>query len=199
MNDYKNELKEQVFQGRTRHEIIRNFYILRPSCTFTYKYDYAEKIMEEVAEYFSIPLNCILVCGSAQLGFSLSKNTNFSPGGSDLDLAIIDSGLYVKYFDDLLKITNNYNKTNLFVSDEIKSNYLSFVSKGIINPKYMPNCALKRELKNFFSSVSTKYRDYYASVSVCFYLSEYSFQRKQQSALSAWISNYQQNLFGSEK
>ncbi|OCY41371.1 hypothetical protein BFR77_09950 [Acinetobacter pittii] len=155
--------------------------------------------MEEVAAYFSIPLNCILVCGSAQLGFSLAKNTIFLPGGSDLDLAIIDSGLYVKYFDDILKITNNYNRTNLFVTNEVKLNYLNFVSKGIINPKYMPNSELKRELKNFFTSVSAKYRDYYASVSVCFYLSEYSFQRKQQSALSTWISNYQQNLFGSEK
>ncbi|MBR8609464.1 hypothetical protein QDR68_16075 [Acinetobacter baumannii] len=199
MNHYQNELKEQVTQGRKRHEIIRNFYILRPSCTFTHKYDYAEKIMEEVAAYFSIPLNCILVCGSAQLGFSLAKNTIFLPGGSDLDLAIIDSGLYVKYFDDILKITNNYNRTNLFVTNEVKLNYLNFVSKGIINPKYMPNSELKRELKNFFTSVSAKYRDYYASVSVCFYLSEYSFQRKQQSALSTWISNYQQNLFGSEK
>jgi len=193
---YKEELSAQINQGRKRTEIIRNFYMLRPTCSFENKYDYAEKILVEVAAFFDTPLNNILVCGSAKLGFSLAKNTLFAPGNSDLDLAIIDSNLFTKYFDAILRDTNNYNKSNLFISDEVKEKYLASLGKGIINPLYMPNIKHKRDLKEFFSSVSIKYRDYYASISVCFYLSEYAFQRKQQTALSTWITDYKQNLIG---
>lgn len=199
ISDYRQELDNQIKQNRKREEIIRNFYILRPTCSFENHYHYAEKIILEVSNHFNVPLSNILVCGSAKLGFSLAKNSDFKPGESDLDLAIVDASIFTKYFNIILKETNNYNKKHLFLSSNDQDNkalYLSFLNRGIINPIYMPNIREKTEILSFFSRLSIPYRNHFASISVCFYLSEYSFQRKQQSALHTWITNYNPNLIG---
>jgi hypothetical protein len=196
VDNYKSELARQIKSGRKREEIIRSLYLIRPTFSFLSNYVCAEEILVEVSSFFNIPINKILVCGSAKIGFSLYKGTDFIPGYSDLDLAIVDADLFSKYFDIVLKETNAYNKQTMFKDSEVAKRYIGGVSKGCINPKNMPNIDKKVEINDFFSTLSQRYRNIYASISVCFYLSEASFQRKQQTALHTWVSNFNQNLIG---
>lgn len=193
---YRKELNEMLESGKDNKDIIKQLYLIRPTCAFSENYEIAEKILSEIADYFNIFISDILVCGSAKLGFSLYKNSDFNPRQSDLDLAIINPIIFTKIFDNILQETRNYSRKNLFKNMETHDKYLAMVQKGMINPAYMPNIPKSRELRNFFSEISKKYSDSFDGVSVCFYLSETAFQSKQYSALNKWKSDYNPQLIG---
>lgn len=194
--DMRDELCNQIKCGKDPSNVIKNFYIIRHTHSFLDKYEEAENILTNVANFLDIDISSILITGSAKIGFSLVKNTDFLPGKSDLDLAIVDSRLFTKYFDAVLKATEGYTKRNLFNSDEFYKSYLSCINKGVFHPRYMPNIYEKRRLLSFFSQESSKYRSHFGSISTCFYMSEFSFQNKQVSALNKWINSYQLELIG---
>lgn len=194
---YRKELNEMLVSGKDNKDIIKHFYLIRPTCAFSENYEIAEKILSEIADYFNIFISNILVCGSAKLGFSLYKNNDFNPRQSDLDLAIINPIVFTKIFDEILQETGNYSKGNLFKKGT-RSKYLAMVQKGMINPAYMPNIPKSREFKTFFSTLSKKYSHSFNGISVCFYLSETSFQSKQSSALQNW-KDFNPQLFGAPK
>lgn len=191
----REDLSQQIKDRRTDIDIIKNFYIVRHTHSFFNKYEDAEIILTEVSNYLGVDISSILITGSAKLGFSLVSNTNFTPGKSDLDLAIVDSHLFARYFDRVLKETNGYLKKQLFMGDDFKR-YINLLGKGVFHPKYLPNIDMKRDSLSFFSKISSNYRDYYSSISVCIYLSETAFQNKQRSALNQWINDYNSELIG---
>lgn len=193
---YRKELNEMLVLGKNNRDIIKHLYLIRPTCAFSENYEVAEKILSEIAEFFNIFISDILVCGSAKLGFSLYKNSDFNPKQSDLDLAIINPIIFTKIFDEILQETRNYSKKDLFKDIETYNRYLTMLQKGMINPAYMPNIPKSRELKGFFSVISKKYSDNFDGISVCFYLSETAFQSKQHSALNKWKSDYNPQLIG---
>lgn len=186
--DYREELINQVRLKRNQLDIIKHLYLIRPTCSFHENYDKADDILTEVSNFFKISISSIVVCGSAKLGFSLAKGTNFTPGSSDLDLAIIDAHIFSVYFDAILEETRNYSRGDLFIGNNLTL-YKKFVTKGMINPKYMPDIKIKRDLINFSQELSIKYRSLFESVSICFYLTEKSFQNKQISGLTTWLND----------
>lgn len=190
--DYRKEIGSMFSQGKNTIDIIKHVYLVRPVCAFYENYEIAEEILSEISKFFGIFISDVLVCGSARLGFSLLKNHDFIPKESDLDLAIINPIIFSRIFDEVIQETKGYGDKTLFKNNDEYDIYTKMVQKGIINPKYMPNIYKKRELKDFFKCMSNRYSDIFSSISICFYLSEVSFQNKQYSALNKWKYNFNQ-------
>lgn len=183
MISYKEKITKHIEQKTDFEKIVRMFYLVHPTCAFSEDYEKADKILNEVSDFFKIPVNDIVVCGSAKLGFSLVKQTDFEKGKSDLDLAILNRDYYIKIFDEVLKSTMNYSKRNLFPSGSYDK-YISAVSKGMINYNFLPQIKMKTEMLGFFNSLSIKYRSEFSTISCCFYASEYAFKQKQINGLN---------------
>lgn len=185
--NYKDEIEQNFKDGVELSQIVRSYYLVYPTCAFEGAYRIADEILNEVSNFFSIPVNDILVCGSAKLGISPIKQTAFTKGKSDLDLAILNKKCYFEIFDEILEETRNYSKKHLFGNKY--NQYISSVSKGMINYKFLPNSKRKKDLNTFFNELSIKHRGFFSNISCCFYASEYSFKQKQIHGLAQWKSN----------
>lgn len=173
-------------------DIVRRFFIIHPTHAFNDRLDIADDILNRVSVNFEIPINDILVCGSAKLGFSLKNGTPYSPGSSDLDLAIINNGLYCNIFNKILSETRNYSRNDLFNGDSL-NRYKYGIGLGMINYNFMPNINMKRELLSFFDELSIDYRMLFSDISCCFYMSEDNFKQKQINGLNKWkIDNFRE-------
>ena len=186
--DYQEQIDECLSNDTPLDDIVRRFFLVHPTYAFTGNLIVADDILNRVSVNFSIPINDILVCGSAKLGFSLYKGTSYNPGSSDIDLAIINNKLYCDGFNRVLSETRNYSKGHLF-RDRNLEKYKYGISLGMINYNFMPEIELKKDLLKFFDEMSIDYRNLFSSVSCCFYMSEDNFKQKQINGLSKWKNN----------
>jgi hypothetical protein len=62
------------------HEIARKMFILDPAFVFKDNKILGFRILNSVAEKFRVPLACVKIAGSAQIGFSSTKNRDFILG-----------------------------------------------------------------------------------------------------------------------
>lgn len=185
---FKDDMITMLERKVPLEDIVRRFYLVQPTFSFINKHHIEDNIMFIISEHFNIPISSIMICGSAKIGFSLYKDSDFKVGVSDLDVAIVNSKCYIDIFNKVLCETRNYSQRQLFSKENLE-NYRRSVSSGFINYKYLPNIPLKAELTSFFNDISIQYRKEYARVSCCFYLSEYCFKQKQINGLSQWRFN----------
>jgi hypothetical protein len=71
--------------------------VLAPTFAFEGREDIGYQITEQAAAFFNVSVRAVHACGSAKLGFSPHKGTEFAIGTSDLDLAIIDENCFTRY------------------------------------------------------------------------------------------------------
>src|SRR4051812_39519015 len=93
---------------------VRRAYFDRPSYALSDKHDVEFEIKKRVANRYSIPFRSVVFAGSAQLGFSPQQDTLFRPGGSDLDIACIDAGLYQRVWQVIIRRTRAFNDLSGF-------------------------------------------------------------------------------------
>ena len=178
--------------GRKKHiEIARKIFLSHPTSAFKDKEEKQFEILNEVSDYFKIPITNIQVVGSSKRGQSFHKKTSFTPKSSDLDLAIIDSNLFVyftelvysstKGFTDLSKFSRN--KTGISNYDE----YTQYLLKGIFRADLMPIGEIRAEWSMFFGKLSSKHNDLFKSINAGIYLSQRFFEIKQTSAIRNYI------------
>lgn len=169
-------------------EISAQLFLVNPTFSFQDRLEEAHKILKSVSEQYKVPLCHIKIGGSAQLGLSLHKENIFKFKSSDLDIAIIDSGLYTRLFEEVYEVTKAYSKKNLFkyqvndkkeITDDHLSMYKKWLGKGVIHPKYFPQSTLRKDWLAFFDTLSVEYRETYKSISACVFLSENAFKNKQ--------------------
>ena len=121
--------------------------------------DYYE-FRNRIAKKFNISFHEIYITGSAKLGFSPYKKTEFSYE-SDVDVAIVSS----QFFDQIMESIRGYQmqlrESRLAVSEwEIKKyhKFLEYGAIGWMRPDHLPHSFLVKMLKddwfNFFSSIS---------------------------------------------
>ena len=191
---YKDQITSCFEENLPLNDIVRKFFIVHPTYAFGSDLNVADEILHKVSVEFDIPINDILVCGSAKIGFSLKSNMPYRPGQSDLDLAIINNSLYCKIFNKVLSDTRNYSRKDLFSGDGL-SRYKYGISLGMINYNFMPNSALKKDFVSFFDRISMSYRTLFSGISCCFYMSEDCFKQKQINGLNKWkIDNFKGSL-----
>lgn len=120
------------------------------------------KFRKRIAEHWGIHFQDIHITGSASLGFSIFKNTEFTLD-SDIDVAIVSEKLFDKIMQDIRKYQLRLREFRAeLTSSEIKAyhRFLEYCAMGWIRPDLLPTNLveeikfLKEDWFNFFSSIS---------------------------------------------
>lgn len=170
-------------------EIIRKVYLCYPHFALIGNEDVQFSIFNSISSFFSIPYTSVQLVGSAKIGYSFHKKTVFTPKKSDLDIAIIDSGLFKKYFELVFELTKGYSVRTGFKSSSDAEVYIQYIGKGMIRIDLMPFCEERSKIETFFGELSRKNNYLFKSINVGIYMSQVFFEAKQRSA----IKNYQSN------
>lgn len=143
---------------------------------------------KKIASQFNIYFNEIYISGSAKLGFSPLKETEFSYE-SDIDVSIVSPALFNEIMEKIrvfqMEIRNNRRSVT---KDEIDSyhKFLEYTAIGWIRPDLLPRAFEITDLKNrwftFFTSIShgrSEVGNYKVSAGVFFsykHLEEYTLE-----------------------
>lgn len=171
----------------------QRIFLEEPSFAIAGKKDCEFDIKESVSTYFSVPFRSIAFCGSAHLGFSPHKGTEFKPGDSDLDVAIIDGNAFQSAWMSLVEATKAFTDLSKFPvrkknDVDVPTEVREMISKrGLLHLDNMPTCKRFDKDRNFLDSLSKRYNVMFSSVKVSFYLSEYAFCWKQNSAVQGMV------------
>ncbi len=119
-------------------------------------YDFRKRI----ADNFNISFHEIYITGSAKLGFSPYKRTEFGYE-YDIDVAIVSSKLFDEIMESIRKYQMQLRESRLAVSDSEINKYHKFLEYGAIGwmrPDHLPISFRVKKLKDswfrFFSSIS---------------------------------------------
>lgn len=179
--------------GMSVRTIARKIYFLSPSVSFHNNYDLQLEMYEEICRYLTLPLSSIRVVGSAHTGFSLVKGTVFDPSVSDLDIAVVDAHLFLNMFEFAFELTNGWKDIAKFSNDSnaraARTDFLRYLSKGIIRPDLMPSSPEKAKWSNFFGKLGDKYSSFCCGISVGVYARESFMAAKQETAIKKFLAN----------
>lgn len=143
-------------------------------------------ILEAVRSWLNIDFSEIRIVGSAQLGFSCYKKRDFTPGQSDLDIAIISPSLFRQFSEEVYWLTKRYSDLTKFGFTRGVSNVEQFrnaLSIGFFRPDLMPDCARKDRWREFFERLSEKHSDLFKNINGGIYLSEGFFEIKNAAVV----------------
>lgn len=188
------ELREQLRRSLSPYDDVvtqvRRAYFDLPSFALTDKHEVEFDIKRSVADRYSIPFRSVVFTGSAQLGFSPQKDTEFRQGSSDLDIACIDGRLFQEVWQSVLTITRAFTDLSSFDNtghaDQLRDQILR---RGMILFDFMPRSPQRSTEQAFLDGLSRRYRTHFGRVSLAVYMSEWNFCWKQVSALSTVLGN----------
>lgn len=173
-------------------EIIRKIYLTYPTNALIGEEERQYDILNDISQYFNIPINNIHVTGSAKTGRSFHKNTSFIPKISDLDIAIIDPNLFRFYSELVFKLSKGFNDLSVFPLKNgapTFSTYCNYIAKGIFRPDLMPTGPIRANWFRFFGKLSSKHKDLFSTINAGIYFSQIFFEQKQVSIINHHISN----------
>lgn len=173
------------------NEIVRKIYLTYPTSALIDREEMQYEILNEISQHFMIPINHIQVCGSSKIGQSFHKVSTFTPKISDLDIAIIDPNLFLKYSELVFTITNGFQNLTKFTTTKGSSfgSYTQYISKGIFRPDLMPSCPERANWFNFFNMLSLKHNDYFKSINAGIYNSQLFFEYKQLASIKDFVNS----------
>tara|TARA_R110000751_G_scaffold66524_1_gene135839 strand:- start:1157 stop:1693 length:537 start_codon:yes stop_codon:yes gene_type:complete len=142
------------------------------------------EIKKSISEETNFSLSMIRICGSAYWGKSFKEGRPFTPGVSDLDVAIIDANAYVKLMSETRTVTKGFTDLTEFPAygnsvDRFKE---YAIKKGIILTSIMPRTKTKRILEKASDTISRKYIEHFSKISFLIYDTDISFTDKQAPA-----------------
>ncbi|WP_312399178.1 hypothetical protein [Chryseobacterium sp.] len=182
-------INKGLSEKKTHIEIVRKVYLTYPTKAFIDNEEKQYDILDEISQFFGIPINHIQVCGSSKVGRSFHKSSSFTPKVSDLDISIIDTSLFTYYSETVFKVTNGLQNLTKFSSARGNNfaNYTQYVSKGIFRPDFMPSCPERAAWFKFFNELSLKHKDYFKSINAGIYQSQTFFEYKQVKNIKDYI------------
>lgn len=192
--DYIQSINIGLSQNRPHTEIVRKVYLTLPTKALIGDEERQFAILNEISEYFNVPIINIQVAGSAKTGRSFHKASIFTAQVSDLDIAIIDSRLFQYYSELVFKVTKGFTDRTKFPFNNgtptfAYNQYISYISKGIFRPDLMPFGPERAEWRKFFGKLSAKHKDLFKSINAGIYMSQVFFEQKQSSIIKDYISN----------
>lgn len=184
--DSKKILVESIARGDSSERVAMRMLVLSPTHAFKGCEDLGFEIIEEVADFFDVSVRSVHACGSAKLGFSPVKGTDFVAGHSDLDLAIIDHDCFNSYVGAVIAATRQYRDRTGFnrASGNTYRSFVDYLAKGMFRPDLMPYCEKRRVWMDFFGRLSIKNQSSFSSISAAIYLSDQAFRLKQSVVLA---------------
>lgn len=188
--NYLKSIEKGLSERKSHREIVRKVFLSFPTKAFIGNEERQFIILNEIALYFKIPLNSVQIVGSAKTGRSFHKDSVFSPENSDLDVAIIDANLFLKYSEFVFNQTKGFRNRSDFPIRDGKSvfeQYKFYISKGIFRPNLMPSGKKRANWNKFFGKLSYSNKDLFKSINAGVYLSEVFFEYKQTKIIEKYI------------
>jgi hypothetical protein len=191
MFNHRKNLADNKQNRTSPREMARKLYLSYPTSVLSEDPETEYSIRNRFAALYSVPLAAVQIIGSAKTGFSLVKKSAFDPMTSDLDVAIIDAGLFRGFWEDAYETSRGFQETRF--QDPLKDGqvivgggqrrFLSYLQRGIIAPAYLPPGHLRQRLIADSERISDSHRKHFAKISAFFYASELFFQSKQEDAV----------------
>lgn len=187
-HSYRASIKHWVSKNEKPVDVAARIFEIYPARVFEklYGFDLEFEIKREISNHIGTAINNIFFCGSAQIGESLHANKPFDAERSDLDVAIIDGEKFINIGSLVQEITNDFQLLNKFPKltkiPDVPGFYKENFIKGYIHTFTLPPCSEKRDIEDFFRKLESKYTGKFTSISVSFYSSLLSFERKQISS-----------------
>lgn len=179
---YRNRIHNRLDKHDSPEKVALGVYVVYQTVAMKGLDDMKFDILYAISEYFNVDLNHVLIAGSAQTGESFHKETLFNAKTSDLDIAIVDAGLYEKCLQVTHTATQDYSDLSGFQRREGVSVYKDFLEnlgRGFFRPDLMPTCRYKNDWFDFFQRLSKKYQSNFESINCGIYSSLHFFQMKQ--------------------
>lgn len=165
----------------------RRVYLEEPSYCLGRHRDVEFAVKTIVSEGLNVPYRSLVIAGSAQLGFSPHKGTDFTKGVSDLDLAITHPPLFQKLMEVCIVETNAFSDHQKFstrggkpAATELQE-YI--VKKGMIRIELMPLCSTVQKIESVLARASAASNGIFREVNLACFLNESLFCRKQTRSL----------------
>lgn len=165
--------------------ISRKIYLCYPTAVFRNNYDLEYKIKNKIANFLNMPYMTIQIVGSAKIGFSLIREGEFSSTESDLDVAVINSDLFIKLVNYAYTETEGYRKRS-FLNGTCFQQFVNSLKNGFINPYNLPIGNVRQEWMTFFNELSKDYISIFKNINCGVYLSELLFEEKQGIAINKY-------------
>ncbi|WP_415898810.1 hypothetical protein [Neptuniibacter sp. QD48_11] len=185
-------LNKDLDSGMDEADLARKIFLSYQTLIFKDKQDIEYEIKNEIKNELITPFSSIQVTGSSKTGISFFKKTKFTEGESDLDISVINLGLYNQYLEEVHKVTDGFTNLSVFPEYCGKSTNKQFINnlkKGFINPFFMPDCEMKSKWLDFFRNISNEYFDLFKSINGAIYASEYFFECKQVECITEFKNN----------
>jgi hypothetical protein len=173
-----------------REQRARRLYIEERAASLHLDREREFRIRTDISEYFGVSYSAVAFAGSAQLGFSIHKNTMFEPTVSDLDAACIDAGLFQKAWVDVVSSTRGFTDPTPFGrrgEEKIARFKEQILKRGMIKIDALPLSDLSREWSHFEGVLSRRHTSIFRRITLAIYMNEYAFCWKQDSSLSLLV------------
>lgn len=176
-------------QFRDRRPVAAKLYLHDPSSCSQVDDNTIFKAKYKLSSTIGVPLSSIALAGSAQTGWSIKRNAEYAPNKSDIDFAIIDTGLFSNCLTEIVSLCRGYTDNTRFKSPDVAKTFRDNASKGILIPRLFPSSHLKRQWDDIKQTVTLLCAPIATDCSFFIYISEASFVSKQMGAV-----NYLRNL-----
>ena len=182
MLNYKDLLQKAKGDRVDSFKVAGHIYLSCPTFIFKENENIDFEIRDRISKLYSIPVRSVRVIGSAKTGFSLIKNTDFEKGRSDLDIAIVDEGIFIKIWEEAYEVSNGFSREKLG-TPENADRFLNNLSRGCINPDLLPSGGYRARIIRDFKSIGDSYKIFFGKITVFFYANEFFFRTKQKEAI----------------
>jgi hypothetical protein len=175
---YRDSIQKRLARSAEYSSIAREIYLSYPTFSFA---DHPEKefiIRDEISRFCHVDFFSIHFGGSAKTGESYHKENFFEFGRSDLDAAIINSGLFLRYLETTLEVTDNFTDLTGFSDATDAEKIKKYISNGIFVPEFMPNCQERTEWISFFNNLSDGNLDLFDNINGWIYSTQRIFELK---------------------
>lgn len=185
-------IKSGIERADCSRTIARKIFLSYTTEIFRGDEDVEFYIKNAISVGFDIPFSSIEIVGSGKTGISFFKDYEFIPGKSDLDVAIISLPLYNKFCEISHQTTSGYTNLSYFPNfkgQRTDKQFIKGLSRGFVNPFFMPNCELKSKWLDFFNNISNDYFELFKNINGGIYSSEYFFESKQSECIEEYLKD----------
>lgn len=180
----KSTLQSYDSMHGSKETVAKRVYLHDKSYCSTINDNVLFSLREKISLTLRIPINGVVLAGSAHIGWSVRRNTSYDRNTSDLDFAVIDSGVFQLAINTVVSLTGAYTNNTRFERTYHLSEFRDYASRGIIRPELLPRCDLKSQWLKLNSDLTREAIAIAQKASFVVYLSETLFIGKQLCALN---------------
>lgn len=160
--EYRDSFMNYLLE-HTEEDVLQRYFFYGKPFVFRDNEDEFIELKNDIAKNFNVDSADIYMVGSAKFGFSLNPTKKYRDWteDSDIDIAIIDSKLFDKYWHSLY--CGSMDLTDRTEEEDQKYHiFLEYFFRGWLRPDYLPKIE-KKSWFDFFQSLHSKYKYHVAA------------------------------------